>query len=93
MGWTVVTADAVISTVPCEVSLLVFRCNDNTGNLALYDGLDSGGRYVATFFADTVDSSKVVPFAPPLVMERGLFLDAIGDVDEALVIWNPLPTT
>ena len=90
MGRTVVTKDAIISTVPFEVSLLVFRCNAATGTLALYDGLDAGGRLIATFFVDTQDSSKVVPFIPPLVMDRGLFLDAIGDVDEALVVWKPL---
>jgi len=90
VGWTNTAVDGVITSAPCNLHGLVFRGRDAAANLTLYSGRDTGGRKIATFYVASADTSKVIHFSPPLLCERGIYLDCVEDIEGVLIHWTPL---
>lgn len=90
MGWSEFVADHALTDLPAVLHELVFQGRDATASLTVYDGRDSGGRKVSTFYVDSADSSKVIQFEPGLHCPNGIYVDCHGDIEEVLVVWSPL---
>jgi len=89
MAWTTTTVDTIITNAAAVLHGLVLLASADGGDVTLYDGTDpAGGRKIATF-KGTAHKSKPIHFRPPLLCERGIYVDVGSSVNEVLIHWDP----
>jgi hypothetical protein len=89
MGWSNVTADALITTHPALFHGVTLLTSAAAGDVTVYEGQDAvSGRKIGTFKA-AANISWSVRFQPPLKCDRGIYIDVGSNVTEAIVHWSP----
>lgn len=90
MAWTNTTADAVITNAPAYLHGLTLLASAAGGDVTVYDGADPGaGRKILTA-KGAANVSLPIAFYPPLLCERGIYLDVGSSVTEVTVHWDPV---
>lgn len=90
-GWTLVTGDLLITEQPALLHGIVVNASALGGTATVYDGTDAtSGRKVGGI-KGAANISRNLDFIPPLLCLNGLYVTVDADVDEALIVWTPLP--
>lgn len=90
-GWTLVTGDLLITEQPALLHGIAIDASVLGGTATVYDGTDAtSGRKVGDF-KGAANITRNVHFNPPLLCLNGLYVTLDTNVDEALIVWTPLP--
>jgi len=90
MAWTNLTGDTIVTSAAAMLHGVVLLASSAGGDATVYDGTDpNGGRKILTV-KGAANVSNPVAFYPPLVCERGLYVDVGSNVTEVLVHWDTL---
>lgn len=90
MAWSNVVADGVVTSHAAVLHGLVLLASAAGGDITVYDGTDpNGGRKILTA-KGAANVSNPIPFYPPLICERGIYVDVGTSVTEVLIHWDPL---
>lgn len=89
MAWTNTAVDTIVTNAPAYLHGIVLLASAAGGDATIYDGTDpTAGRKVLTV-KGPANVSNPIAFYPPLVCERGIYLDVGSDVTEISVHWDP----
>lgn len=88
-SWDFVTTDRVLNSGPCELLFAYLVPSGATTDSALYDGISTSGKRIATLKVSSVDG---VAFSPPVPIycDTGLYVDVGTSVTGILVMWRGL---
>lgn len=88
MGWTRLVNDAVVTTSPAILHRIVPDASSDGGDVKLYDGQDTSGRFIGTFVGLANQNLTV-----ELQVEcpNGIYVDIGSNLTACLVVWTPLP--
>jgi len=83
--WFRTTVDGCLSNSKTLVAAVVITPhNSKYGTVTLYNGDSASDPHVILLQSGTTES-KVINFDPPLFLDRGLYIDVGGDVDDVLI--------
>ena len=85
MAWVRTTIDRCLSkTQTLVASVIITPHNGKYGTITLYDGESAQDPQIIMIQTYTTES-KHINFEPPLKLDRGLYVDVGGDVDDVLI--------
>lgn len=84
-NWDRFTSDNKVSLSPCSIGCVIITPNgQGSGDVTLYDGESTGDPKIIKLISGN-SYTKVIRFQPPLITERGLYLDIGDNVDSVLI--------
>jgi len=82
------TTDRCLSKTQTLLEAVIVTPHDGKyGTVTLYNGESTSDPQVLLLQSGTTES-KVIKFDPPLFLDKGLFIDVGGDVDDVLVQYH-----
>jgi len=85
MAFIRTTVDRCLSkTQTLVAAVIITPHNGKYGTVTLYNGESAADQQVIMLQSGTTES-KFINFNPPLYLDKGLFLDVGGDVDDVMV--------
>jgi len=86
--WIRTTVDGCLSNSKTLVAAVIITPHATKyGSVTLYNGESANDPQVILLQSGTTES-KVINFDPPLYLDRGLYVDVGGDVDDVLVQYD-----
>lgn len=84
------TASEILARRKCDLSLVIPLAGNDTGDLNVYDGEDTGGELKLRVRLPA-KQSKPFHFPRPMRFKVGLYVDFTQKIDGCLVQWKTLP--
>jgi len=86
--WIRTTVDGCLSNSKTFVAAVIITPhNGKYGTITLYNGKSASDPQIILLQSGTTES-KVINFNPPLYLDRGLYVDVGGDVDDVLIQYD-----
>jgi len=89
-NWRRVTGDGIVVRGPVLLYGIEYNGNANGPLATVYEGLDAVSGQVLCSLAALKDVDNNKRFNPPLFCDRGIYIDAGGDLDEALFSYRTI---
>lgn len=84
-NWDRFTGDNKVSLAPCAVGCVILTADgQGTADITLYDGESTSDPEIIKILTGATNT-KVIRFQPPLITNRGLYLDVGAGVDSVLI--------
>jgi len=86
--WIRTTVDVCLSKSRTHIAAVIITPHNNKyGTITLYNGTSSSDPQAILLQTGTTES-RIFNFNPPLTLDRGLYIDVGGDVDDVLVQYD-----
>lgn len=90
-GWSRLTGDRIVNEGQSVLFGLALKVSVTGGDVTVYEGTDAlSGRIVGIFEGIANETRPVMFGSAGLKMDRGIYVDFGSNVDEVLVIWDPV---
>lgn len=89
-GWAYLTGDTLVTALPVALHAVVIHTTAAGAHANVYEGQDvSSGRLIIAV-AGPANQSRPINFDPPILCERGLYVDFETNVEDVTVVYSPL---
>lgn len=86
--WDRTTVDVCLSKTEVHIATVIITPHKaKYADITIYNGENAKGEQVI-FIYTAAQATKVINFDPPLFLDRGLFIDVGGDLDDCLIHYS-----